>query len=29
MLHLGWIAVALFVVWRIAFFAIKSKRRRQ
>jgi hypothetical protein len=29
MLHLGWIAVAIFVVWRIAFFVIKGRHRRQ
>ena len=28
MLHLGWIAVAIFVVWRIAFFVIKRGHRR-
>jgi hypothetical protein len=29
MLHLGWIAVAIFVVWRIAFFVIRGRHRRQ
>jgi hypothetical protein len=29
MLHLGWIAVAILIGWRIAFFAIKGRRRRQ
>jgi hypothetical protein len=29
MLHLGWIAVAIFVGWRIAFFVIKGRHRRQ
>jgi hypothetical protein len=29
MLHLGWIAVAILVAWRIAFFVIKGRRRRQ
>jgi hypothetical protein len=29
MLHLGWIAVAIFVGWRIAFFLIKRRHRRQ
>ena len=29
MLHLGWIAVAILVGWRVAFFLLKGRRRRQ
>jgi hypothetical protein len=28
-LHLGWIAIVILVVWRIAFFAIKGRGRRR
>jgi hypothetical protein len=28
MLHLGWIAIAIFIAWRIAFFVIKGRHRR-
>jgi hypothetical protein len=27
MLHLGWIAIIVFVVWRIAFAVMKRSRR--
>ena len=27
MLHLGWIALAVFVAWRLAFFVIKGRQR--
>jgi hypothetical protein len=27
MLHLGWIAIVVFVVWRIGFAAMKRGRR--
>jgi hypothetical protein len=27
MLHLGYIAIGIFVVWRIAFAVIRSRRR--
>jgi hypothetical protein len=29
LLHLGWIAVAVFLVWRIAFAVLKRKGRGQ
>jgi hypothetical protein len=29
MLHLGYIAIAVFVVWRVAFFLLRSRRRGQ
>jgi hypothetical protein len=27
MLHLGYIAIAVFVIWRIAFWWLRSQRR--
>jgi hypothetical protein len=29
MLHLGWIAVVIFVVWRIGFAMIKRRGRHE
>jgi hypothetical protein len=29
MLHLGWIAVVIFVAWRIAFALLKRRGRQQ
>ena len=29
MLHLGWIAIVIFVVWRIGFALLKRRGRRQ